>query len=489
MENNILIWFISINLILSLDIKLNDTKIFHDGSLHSHFNFSLTHKSSDCMSGRDIFFETKEIDITELAFIKSNQTDNYSIINTTSSNDMVEVVLDTLKANDTYSIIQLIYYCNASIESKIKWSEIKLNFEYNNQFYILKLLKFCETPHLFESIISGLILFAVATIILIIASCNDIKFDVDDLREQGELKAWHGLFFVFFGSITLMLIFYFIEYANVIITCIISVQSIVALFLTLKTVTENFDFLNKNEFLKRKLTDSIDYLSMVLVSISLIVVMVWLFTKHWFLNDFLGFCLIFTILSILHINNFRVCAIILGCTFLYDVFWVFFSPAIFSKNVMETAAIKLNLPIKLEMPIFLGNNPIKDCVFLGLGDIVIPGLLVKFCRNFDIAKKINVYFITAVTFYVIGILTCGAVLVIFNYPQPALFYLCPSLILSITCISCSRKEFKEIWLGCNNTSEQDSVVHHNLHIDDIFSDEFKDNTNINDIIDNSSHNL
>ena len=78
--------------------------------------------------------------------------------------------------------------------------------------------------------------------------------------------------------------------------------------------------------------------------------------KYWMLNNFLCFCLAYTILSLFHFRSFRQCIWFLIITFFYDVFWVYISPLIFKGNVMVHAATSINLPIKLEMPILL----IKD---------------------------------------------------------------------------------------------------------------------------------
>ena len=60
---------------------------------------------------------------------------------------------------------------------------------------------------------------------------------------------------------------------------------------------------------------------------------------------------------------------------------------------MVFAATSINLPIKLEMPIFFSpEHPLKTCLLLGLGDIVIPGFIIKFFKRFDFIKKTNVYY-------------------------------------------------------------------------------------------------
>jgi hypothetical protein len=378
--------------------------------------------------------------------------------------------MSNLDDSDTVITLLVDHYCNEKKlnYSSSKWTEIIINFNHNKLDYVLKFIKFCEKPSMSEAILSGILLFVISTFFLYVACKKDIKFEAEDIKEQGELKAWHGIIFVIFGSAILLFIFYFINLANLVITVIVSIQSVAALYLTLRTLIEDIE----TDLLKRTVYQKVSLKQLLLTIVSAMILIAWLFTKHWLLNDLLGFCLIFTALSILHINNLKICAVILSLTYLYDAFWVFLSPVFFEKNVMETAAIKLVLPIKLELPVFFGNNPIKDCMFLGLGDIIIPGLLVKFCRNVDRAKNISIYFDSSIVFYVIGLMICGGILVLFNYPQPALFYICPSMLIGVICLSCSRKEFTEIWKGEHNIEHIN--INHNRQIDDIFSNEFNE---------------
>ncbi len=60
---------------------------------------------------------------------------------------------------------------------------------------------------------------------------------------------------------------------------------------------------------------------------------------------------------------------------------------------MAYAATKIELPIKLVMP-YIFSTPLPEhytsCGLIGLGDIVIPGLLIAFAFNFDIKLKKDV---------------------------------------------------------------------------------------------------
>jgi minor histocompatibility antigen H13 len=66
---------------------------------------------------------------------------------------------------------------------------------------------------------------------------------------------------------------------------------------------------------------------------------------------------------------------------------------------------------------------------LGLGDIVIPGLLIALLCRFDAShhpKTSRVYFHIGFLAYILGLGTTIAVMHIFKAAQPALLYLVPS---------------------------------------------------------------
>jgi signal peptide peptidase-like 3 len=117
------------------------------------------------------------------------------------------------------------------------------------------------------------------------------------------------------------------------------------------------------------------------------------------LNNLLGISICIAFVSHVRLPNIKICALLLACLFVYDIFWVFFSERFFGANVMvsvatqkasnpvHTVANKLSLPglqlitKKLELPVKLvfprnllggivpGSNP-GDYMMLGLGDMV-----------------------------------------------------------------------------------------------------------------------
>ncbi len=179
----------------------------------------------------------------------------------------------------------------------------------------------------------------------------------------------------------------------------------------------------------------------------------WYENKNWILNNFFAFTISFVSLSTLTIRRFKTALMFLICIFIYDVFWVFFSEPIFKKNVMVEVALSLIIPIKLELPRFFSNNPLSKCMILGLGDIILPGLIIKYCKNFDYLKifnnindKLNYYKLSLILYISCLILAILANL-IFAHAQPVLFYIAPVFIIGLITNSIINGEVKDFLNG------------------------------------------
>lgn len=126
---------------------------------------------------------------------------------------------------------------------------------------------------------------------------------------------------------------------------------------------------------------------------SLGVVLLWAFTKNWFLNDgssvrvsphaaVLALALIMMFLTSIRLTSLKVGALLLILALLYDIFWVFISGHVFGKNVMclfsapsllrgrVTVATGLDVPIKILIPLFFPSSSQQSFTLIGLGDIV-----------------------------------------------------------------------------------------------------------------------
>ncbi|RCV19584.1 hypothetical protein SETIT_3G397500v2 [Setaria italica] len=96
-------------------------------------------------------------------------------------------------------------------------------------------------------------------------------------------------------------------------------------------------------------------------------------SKHWLANNVLGIAFCIQGIEMLSLGSFKTGAILLAGLFVYDIFWVFFTP------VMVSVAKCFDAPIKLLFPTADAARPFS---MLGLGDIVIPASCHSMSANF-----------------------------------------------------------------------------------------------------------
>ncbi|WPG97723.1 Hypothetical protein R9X50_00050400 [Acrodontium crateriforme] len=223
--------------------------------------------------------------------------------------------------------------------------------------------------------------------------------------------------------------------------------------------------------------------------------------KPWWLTNLQGFAVCYSALQFMSPTSFTTGSLILMSLFCYDVWAVFFTP------LMVTVAKNLDQPIKLVFPRpdepsdIPGEPPIKSFSMLGLGDIVLPGLMIGLALRFDLymfylkkqklqksTKKnagedensivktpyiratgrwgdrfwttlvsksnrpahLNVsfpkpYFTAALIGYIFGMLATLGVMSVFQHAQPALLYLVPGVLISLWGAGLVRGEVKEMW--------------------------------------------
>ncbi|KAJ5608751.1 Peptidase A22B signal peptide peptidase [Penicillium herquei] len=229
--------------------------------------------------------------------------------------------------------------------------------------------------------------------------------------------------------------------------------------------------------------------------------------KPWWLTNFLGFSFSYGTLQFMSPSTFWTGSLILGSLFFYDIYFVFFTP------LMVTVATKLDVPIKLlfPRPPSPGDKPgIEALAMLGLGDIVIPGMMVGLALRFDLflyyrnkgIKKAQaeglkegaskplyqratgswgerfwapatipeeteiqppyhdarsfpkVYFKASIVGYIVGMITTLLAMQYSNHAQPALLYLVPGVLTSLWGTAFFRGEIKSMW-GFSDADEED----------------------------------
>ena len=102
--------------------------------------------------------------------------------------------------------------------------------------------------------------------------------------------------------------------------------------------------------------------------------------KPWWLTNILGISFAYNAMQLMSPATFWTGTMILGALFIYDIYFVFYTP------LMVTVATKIDIPAKLLFPRPSGSEDPQKQAFsmLGLGDIVLPGIMMGLALRFDL---------------------------------------------------------------------------------------------------------
>lgn len=235
---------------------------------------------------------------------------------------------------------------------------------------------------------------------------------------------------------------------------------------------------------KKNLYDTViklDSATMGLFVVVVVLMAIYMYTKHWVLANIIAVCFAMQGLSLILLDSFQTGLILLGGLFLYDIFWVFGSSKFAGQSVMVSVATNFDGPIKILAPRNLlevlssvqekGWTAADAFQFslLGLGDIVVPGAFAALALAFDqhhastkarsltfnrfFYKFPKPYFHACMVGYVLGLFTTMVVMHIFKTGQPALLYLSPSCSLSVLFVAWYRGELLDMWSWVSPASQ------------------------------------
>ncbi|PKU38588.1 signal peptide peptidasehypothetical protein [Limosa lapponica baueri] len=310
------------------------------------------------------------------------------------------------------------------------------------------------------------------------------------------IDSTQALFLPIGASVSLLVMFFFFDSVQVVFTICTAVLATIAFaFLLLpmcQYLTRPCSPQNKISFGCCGRFTAAELLSF---SLSVMLVLIWVLTGHWLLMDGEyvneGILLLFRACSdtsrhLSEIAGFEVINLQSNGRLVQSGFWVFFSAYIFNSNVMVKVATqpadnpldvlsrklhlgpnvgrdvpRLSLPGKLVFPSSTGSH----FSMLGIGDIVMPGLLLCFVLRYDNYKKQansdscgapgpgNIsgrmqkvsYFHCTLIGYFVGLLTATVASRIHRAAQPALLYLVPFTLLPLLTMAYLKGDLRRMW--------------------------------------------
>ena len=308
--------------------------------------------------------------------------------------------------------------------------------------------------------------------------------DENDTLPIQDLSMVHALGFVFIASGMLVLLFFFIRYlilVLVLVYCFAAATAIANVFPPLLSgMVPTLKRHVKRPCCLGGMCDGVSQSQLLCTILGVVAAGVWFVLRHsplpvWPLHDVLSLALCLQILQTVRFADVKVSSVLLSLALLYDIFWVFISPLLFSDNVMIATATGMghdwgnstDLPPAEMLPMLVVVPKVHDWAggesLLGLGDIVLPGLLVAFALRVDVVKRLrwnHGYFVPMVVGYGVGLAVAIVASMLMQMGQPALLYLVPCTLWPFLILAARRGHLRELWggLGGEHTATQQKLL-------------------------------
>jgi len=443
--------------VLGYEYTIFENNIVSEGVRVGRMDFGQCHAVQRLILGPNV--KTMNIQIYDTSGPKEVKTRIHR-----NSNGIVvqpNITLDKSQVNSMFAqqtiTGQITFSCLNTTKKEQPWAFVGIEVSDLTQKAEFEILKLCDTDMYTEFDWSVIILLILVILVLIVATIAPVPVSLETDRERksrreenrADVTSSMVIFFVIGASTILVLAFFYPNAFNVVFTiclCITGTFMIgVYLFQIIQMTTK------KCPQFRTAILRKIFYKEMTIAEVSgyvlaFLLMVSWLYTKNWVLNNIIAIFFVQCIIRTTRVRSLFVSTLLLSILFVYDIFWVFFSAPIFGANVMVTVATKLDLPIKILMPHFK-PMPSSQCMIIGLGDLVVPGLVIAFAYKVSIKLKAYIYYISTLIAYIIALVICEIMVYIFEQAQPALLYISPLVLFAFYIIGILRNELRILWKG------------------------------------------
>lgn len=378
--------------------------------------------------------------LSSITYFNKKHSNSTSLYNT--SLDLI-VDLQCIDIKDNSNKIAVItFFLNITNQIQNKISETNYSFD------ILQNCEKVDVDFLINKLITMAEILFVSCFTIYYSTKQQLLIQENNTDESINNKITIKYFIqvVIVGSICLLFIYYFGElfYIQLFFNLLFMLLLYESMTHTLDSIGGKKNHLHDFQFLNKIILYQYTLFHIIIRIIVMMIMLCYFINQHWLLNNIFAFNFCYLALQFSYLSNFKQCSFGLFCVCLYDIFWVYLSPYFFNGNVMQIAATRIQKPIKMQIPIFFKYNLFKPCIILGLGDIIIPGYVMKFCKRFDFIKQISYYYNMSFVFYGLSLVLAGIAFEVFNYPQPVICFIFPTLIFGIGIVAYLKNDLIKI---------------------------------------------
>jgi hypothetical protein len=176
------------------------------------------------------------------------------------------------------------------------------------------------------------------------------------------------------------------------------------------------------------------------VATSIVVSLTWFVTEHWIVANFIAFCVCCAAVTLIKVHRLFIVLVVSLGFLIYDVYWVFISPAHFGKSVMVEAAMNAapHMPVAFTVPRAGGK------AMIGAGDVVFPAIILDFFMRFDTFHNSSLFVIGFIG-YCCGVVIASVAVHLMQKGQPALLWIFPAVLLPVLATAAWQGLLGDMW--------------------------------------------
>ncbi|BFU19743.1 signal peptide peptidase family protein [Entamoeba histolytica HM-1:IMSS-B] len=245
---------------------------------------------------------------------------------------------------------------------------------------------------------------------------------------------YNNLFLIpFCGLMITLVIYYFPSLSEGLIFIIVYTLMSICLYLTIQPIVNSLPL---HSFIMKK---------GVSITITLIIVLVYINNPNWWLTNIIAICIAISIQTLLSFDKVHIPLVLVIGLFVYDLIRIFrncYIPFYDGQSVLKGLSknsTAYRIPLYLEFySMFSAGHFI-----IGLGDIIFPGMFITHLYCIDFLFKTH-YFLISVIGYCFGMI--GTILLIWNYQIgiPVLLCIVPAMIILSLIYSIITKTLKSV---------------------------------------------
>ncbi|XP_018497087.1 signal peptide peptidase-like 2A [Galendromus occidentalis] len=209
---------------------------------------------------------------------------------------------------------------------------------------------------------------------------------------------------------------------------------------------------------------SLNYRRTTFRLICVIMAITWFLSRKnpmiWILHNIMASIMCVALIADISLPSMVVICLMAVLLAVYDLFMVFITPRFTADgvSVMESAVLGADgevMPMVMYTPKFPSLTMYPRCAslrsgFLGLGDIIIPGIVGSYCANFDSMRMQGSCMKTshlALLAYTLGLMTTYVARELMESAQPALIYITPMMLFILLPAAAMLGIWSNFWNG------------------------------------------